>query len=384
MSVCSVTRRYDNTGEVASERNQLLFEVARLKFGVSYNVLCTSHLDGPQVILSSPLVPRLGDVYAFANDADPLATCVRVNVPVRLGRRRWRVEVQYDTDRIVAEFTDNPFQQPPEITGGSIPYEIAMRRDAVGRPVVNSALRPYDPPPTLDEKAGVYTITRNEAIDTAQAAFYLPRIVPIFTRAKADAYRMRCNNVGWQGYGSYAARLNEIRFQRQLSQGRLFWQVTYELEVRPVRKFFLYLLDMSWTDIDDTPFRDPMTGATLQNQTLLNSRGRRLKLARAPLVAAIGVADGVLSVEPFRFLLYFPLAEAFNRQTYFVRVDDEIMEVIGYQGGAGANLIVVRGVQGTVAAAHSGSAFAAVEPYYLRFAPHLMADLNLLGLPTLP
>lgn len=385
MSVCNVTRRYDNSGSNEAQRNNLLYEVARRQFTVSYNVQCTSHLDGPSVIMASPLVPKLGHTFAFGNDRDDLATCVKVNVPKRLGRRRWVVEYNYDTDRIVAEFTDNPFQQPPEISGGTIPYEIAMRRDALGRPIVNTARRPFDPPPTIDEKAGVFTIVRNEAISTAQAAFYLPKVVPVFTRAKADRFRMKCNSVTWQTYGTYIARMNEIRFQRQLSFGRLFWQVTYEIEVRPLRKFYTYLLDMSWTDKDDKVFRDPATGMPLQNQTLLNGRGDPLKLAKTKLLADINGVETDLIVDNEPFLKYFPEPKAFEFQNFFIRVDDEIMEVLAY-GPEGTLSVfnVTRGVEGSKAVAHATNAVVTMEPYYLRFSPHLTDDFNVLALPELP
>ena len=387
MSVCSVTRRYDNTGSNEAQRNNLLFEVARRQYVVTYNVQTTSHLDGPSVIMVSPLVPKLGSSYAFGNDLDALATCVKVSLPTRLSRRRWKVECSYDTDRIVAEFTDNPFQQPPEITGGTVPYEIAMRRDALGRPIVNSARRPYDPPPTIDEKAGVYTVTRNEATSPAQAALYLPLVVPVFTHAKADQFRMKACSATWQGYVQYAARVNEIRFARQLSFGRLFWQVTYEIEVRPKRKFYSYLMDMSWTDYNDRPFRDPATGFVLANQTLMNGRGDRLSLATDVLSAGIGLADVQIPVVGggglgSNIAAYFPVPEAFNRQNYFIKVEDEIMEVVGYKDNF--TFIVNRGASGSTTVAHAAGVTAYMEPYFLRFQPHLSEDFNLLALPVLP
>lgn len=382
MSVCRVTRRHDNAGSNEAQRNNLLYEVRRTQYTVSFNVKCTSHLDGPAVVMASPLLPTLGNPYSFGNDTDALATCVKVGVPKRLSRRLWMVEVQYDTDRIVAEFSDNPFRQPAEISGGSTPYEIAMRRDAVGRPIVNSALRPFDPPPTIDEKAGIYTVTRNEAVDALQAAGYLPTVVPVFSSAVADRFRMACNSVTWKGRPRYSVRVNDIRFARQLSYGRLFWQVTYEIEVRPKRKFYNYLLDMSWTDLVDRPFRDPATGMPLQNQTLLNGRGETLKKAVTPLTADVGVADVNLEVAGLPFTAYFPEPEAFSRQNFFVRVDDEIMEVIGY--GAGTTMVVTRGAEGSTVATHSTGTNVHMEPYYLRFQPHFFDDLNFLALPELP
>jgi len=385
VTVCNVTRRHDNTGSNEAQRNNLLYEVQRRQYTVSYNVRCTSHLDGPVVIMTSPLVPKLGSSYAFGNDLDALATCVKVGVPKRVGRRRWVVDCNYDTDRIVAEFSDNPFQQPPEITGGAIPYEMAMRRDSLGRPIVNSALRPFDPPPTVDEKAGIFTIVRNEAISTAQAAFYLPKIVPVFTRDKADRFRMKCNSVTWQNYTTYLARMNEIRFQRQLSYGRLFWQVTYEVEVRPIRKFYTYLLDMSWTDKADKVFRDPATGMPLQNQTLMNGRGDALQLAKTSLTVGVGLLDTDLIVDTTNFYLYFPEPKQFAYQNFFIRVDDEIMEVTSYDPSSTLSLFTVkRGVEGSQAAGHATGAAVTMEPYYLRFSPHLTDDFNVLALPELP
>ena len=384
MSVCSVTRRHDNTGSNEAQRNNLLYEVRRTQYTVAFNVKCTSHLDGPQVVMSSALLPTLGNAYAFGNDADVLATCVKVTVPKRQSRRLWLVEATYDTDRIVAQYTDNPFQQPPVISGGTIPYEIAMRRDAIGRPIINSAGRPFDPPPTVDEKAGIITVTRNEPSTALQAATYG---LPVFTTATADRYRMTCNSVTWNGRVAYTCRMNEIKFALELSFGRLFWQVTYEIEIRPKRKFYSYLMDMSWTDYADRPFRDPATGFVLANQTLLNGRGDRLKLAVDALSA--GVTNVAVNVPVVggdglgsNIAAFFPYPEAFSRQTYFIKVDDEIMEVIGYVDDF--TFIVNRGAEGSTAAAHSSGAGVTMEPYFLRFQPHLTEDFNNLNLPVLP
>ena len=382
MSVCSVRPRRDNSGVLTAERNALLFEVARRRFVVSYNIRTTSHLDGPSVLWASPLVPKLGSAYAFGNDNDALATCVRVQVPVRLSVLRWRVEVEYDTDRIVAEFSDNPFNQPPDITGGSLSYEIAMRRDVDGRTILNSALRPFDPPPLVDEKPAILTITRNEAVSTTQANFYLPFVVPVFTTAKVDSYKMKCNQGVFQGkYGTYICRMNDIRYQRQLSQGRLYWQVTYEIEIRRIRGFYEYLLDMSWTSIDNVPFRDPATGFPLANQTPMNGRGRALYTARSKLTVSVDNEATLIPISLEDLGTLFPGPKSLDRQEFYIKVDDEVMMVVGY---AGDSFVVVRGQQNTTAVSHAFDTLVTMEPYFLKYRPHTTVDFTPLNLPVLP
>ncbi len=381
MSVCSIHRRYDNTGSVSAERNQLLYEVARGQFAVSYNVRVTSHLDGPFVILTDALTPKLGQSYAFGNDSYPLATCVKVSVPVRLSRRRWKIDCEYDTDRLVAPYTDDPLRQPPEITKGSNPYSIAIVRDANGRVVANSAMRAFDPPPTVDEKVGVWVITRNEAVTSAQAATYLPLVVQVFNSAFCDGYEMTCNRATWANKPQYTARINVIRAARIFSYGRLCWQVAYEIEVKNPRTFYEYVLDQSWTDIDEIVFTDTYA-RPMANQTLLNGRGRALRTAITRTTAPCAADDNTLTCVVAEVFNHFPEASSFAFQPFEVSVDDEVMEVSGY--AALGVMTVTRGIRNTVAAAHSVDAIVKMEPYFLRFKPHkttFFADLNLPALP---
>ncbi len=398
MSVCRVIRRWDVSGSIESERNQLLYEVVRGRVTAAYNVYTTSHLDGPVVILSSPLTPKIGNAYCF-DPRDPncvgggtglvesnrLATCVKVSAPVRLSRRLWRIEAEFDTNRVVATVTDDPFRQPWEISLTSGNYEVAFPRDGDARPYVNSSGRAFDPPPVVDEKPSVWTIVRNEAATYQQQAYYagLGVKVQLFTSEMVDAYKMKCNKYAFQGRKIYAVRINDIRATRMVSFARPYYQVTYEIEIRPVRLFYEWVLDKSFTDKNDLVFRDPVTTMPLANETLLNGRGESLRLeGYANLAADLTVLGTVLTLDPARLYDHLPLEFPFE-----LRIGDEIVQVTGYHDDPSTLLgtvDVIRGYRGTTPVLHATGARANLEPFFIPFRPHQLADLCPLNLPLLP
>lgn len=382
MTVCYVVRRDDNTGSREAERNQLLYEVDRRQYTYSYNVYTSSHLDGPTVIMSSALVPQLGRPYYFGNDTDALATCVKVSVPVRKAKRLWVVTAQFDTGRIMSTVTDDPFLQPPEIQCSSSSYQVAYARDYVGRPYVNSALRPYDPPPTVDEKPTVWTITRNEASSPYQVSFYAANGYAIqqFTHEKVDKYKMQCNSKFWQGYGPYAVRINDISATRMVSYARTYYQVRYEIEVRPIRLFYDWVLDKSWTGKDDRPFLDAMIGQPLANETMLNGRGESLRKEGYCFTGSAGTAIDTDIYLDSRAADHFPL-----QYPYEIKIGDEILQVTGPHNDATAgHVYVTRGYSRTTAADFGLAVRVELQPYFIPFEPHGRQDLCSLQLPLLP
>lgn len=382
MTVCYVTRRNDNTGSREAERNQLLYEVDRRKYTYSYNVRVSSHLDGPTVIMSSSLVPQLGRPYVFGKDSDAFATCVKVSVPKRLTYNTWIVIADFDTGRIMSNVTDDPFLQPPEIKCSSSSYQVAYPRDYENHPYINSALRPFDPPPVVDEKPALWTITRNEASSSYQVAYYasLGVSLQLFTQEKVKKFKMKCNLKYWQNNKPYSVRINDIQATRMVSYARVYYQVTYELEIRPERLFIDWTLDKSWTDINNRPFLDEMLGQPLANETLLNGRGLSLRKEGYCFTSAAGTAIDTDIYLDSRAATFFP-----KSYPYEISIGDEIMQVTGpHIDALAGHVYVTRGFSRTTPAIFGLGVRVQLQPYYIPFEPHGREDFCSLQLPLLP
>lgn len=369
-------------GTAEAQRNNLLYEVLGRKYTQDFTVYTDDGKDGSTVVLSSILVPQIGDSYTMYNDSDLLATCVSVTARATKNRKIWVVTAVWDTDRIVSMVTDDPLNQPPVLQWDGQPYERPMLRDVYGVPCVSSSGNSFDPPYMMEDDRAVLRITRNEAS---------------FDKDTMLEYKRKLNKLAFAGSNPLFVRINTITAEYALQNGVLFWQVHYELEFREEPDTFVeYFLDQDYRDINGNLFRDKRDAQPLSNQTPLNGRGKSIYDSVSLLQNAMTDVSTTVEIETADITDFPPAPNAPNADGiivgphwYFqIRVSaergigGEVMEVTA--GADTDTFTVTRGYGGTTPVAHAPGEYVTLEPYYLRFIPHAVIDFTPLALPVAP
>jgi len=372
-----VTQRPEIDADVTAVRNNLLYAVYERKYKREFNVFVTS-ADGRATeveVLTTSGIPLIGDTHPY----DPVALCIKVTAKKNATRRTyWRVVAEYDTSWIVNSVTDNPLNQLPEVSYDGPAFDRALIRDYFGIDVVNSSKRPFDPPLVIDDNRGLLRVTRNEAS---------------FDEAYARTWRRKLNKTAFGGADPLKARINSITASNALSNGILYWQVTYEIEFRthPDDSFLPFVQDKGFTKPDGTHFYD-VAGKQYSTPQFMNGRGGKLEDAHCPLPNAITNVATTFDMPTSRHRALFPPdKKAPNADgivigpnyDFQIRIDDEIMNVTSVAAGVPfVTYTVTRGYNGTTAVAHAANTEVYLEPYYLRFIPHGYAEFATLGLPV--
>lgn len=363
MAVTEFHLMVDRSGNSRVERKGALTEINNRRFVMKYTVLTDNISDGPDIIRRTYGIPKVGDSYQAGNDSDPAATCVNVDIKATESPYAWILEAEYDTDRLVTNFIDNPLNIPPEIQWSFAKYERVMVRDILGVPLVNSSTEWFDPPIVAEDSRPVLTITRNERS---------------FSPANAVAYQDACNYDNFAGVAPRQAKITSITGVKQIDVGFQYWKVTYEIEFRR-ETFDTFVLDQGYRDANRKLFLDPLTATPMSNPTLMNGKGARLTDATTTLAAGCTANDTQITVVDGATL--FPIGPSYPPHYYFeVRIEAEVLRVVG--GFGTNNWNVVRGYAGTTPAAH-GAVAVTMEPYFLRFLPHKVLPFAPLNLPVI-
>lgn len=380
----TVTERPERELDMAAVRNNLLYAVRERKYRRSFNVFASTSRVTLGEVTAATGIPQIGDAYP----SDSLAVCIKVKPYSSASNRQYfRVDCEYDTSWIVNAITDNPLNQLPEVSWSGPTYERGVFRDNYGVVVKNSAGFPFDPPMVVDESRELLRIVRNEAT---------------FNEAYAKLWRKKLNQNTFAGYDPLSVRINTIEATRNLSNGILYWQVTYELEFREFPDaFVMYPYDLGYMGPDYVQFVNPKTGQPFQNAVPMNGRGVPIGVVNAltPANGAVTLGENIddndteFDVPLARHRAHFPPnKKAANGDgivigpdwEFDIRIDDEIMRVTNVvEAGAFATYTVTRGYAGTTAAAHTANTQIFLEPYQLRFIPHYYADFDDLDLPVI-
>lgn len=382
MAVISVAQGKERVLRVETQRNGLLYEVIARRYELNYIVKTDTYQTSQKEVVLDPRLPQVGSSYSQFSETDLPATCTHVEA--KQGRESsyvWFVRCVFDTDRLIAQVTDNPLNQPPVISVDFTDYEKPLIRDNYGTPVKSSSGNAFDPPFMLDRRKAVFRIRRNEASSTADKAFQ---------------YNMTLNSVPF-AVGSKQAtpgfcRMNSITETTAIANGVFHYQVVYEIEYNP-ESFIVFLLDQDFRDIDGKQFRDKLTQEPLANPTPLNGRGKSLFLSTSTVDDAMGItATQTTMTIPGGDVVKFPPALMAAQSDGFIpgpygnyqlRIGSEVVNVTGGHGTA--NLTIERGYAGTTPAIHAFGAAVSLEPYYLRFVPPPgPADWSPLNLPVIP
>lgn len=171
-------------------------------------------------------IPGIGDPHLGAPQA--VAEEIRPE-PVEGIFGDYIVTVVYSTTAASGDQDDLPTERPADIQWDSIFESMAIDASISdnplfdGKPIVNSAGQPFDPPYEISVPFATLRVVRNE---TAFSAF------------TALAYTGKLNSDTFLGQSPLVAKCTKIAGRRFFEQNAYWWEVTYEFLFRPPRTLY--------------------------------------------------------------------------------------------------------------------------------------------------
>lgn len=190
-----------------------------------FEVRTSDPFDGPLVVASSPFLPGLGQPYITLREGDAGALVKSVDPEQHADDPTlWIVTVKYDTQfdtkdgQAPKDRPEDPLSRPPVWKFGFQKSTRPVTVDKDGKPIINSASFPFDPP--VEEEVSLLTIsvTKNVAFWWADQAMALVKSVN-----KKKWYTLPERTVKFDGQEA------ESKFENNLQ----FWSVTSNLIVNP-------------------------------------------------------------------------------------------------------------------------------------------------------
>ena len=174
--------------------------------------------------VSIPVVKPIPSSYP----GDPFAVCRTVDVqPVEGNRLLFKVTAQYSTAIVGPPGEDgpsdnpDPLQRPADVSWSFEVEPYFQQWDINGKPFLNSAMFPFDPPPQIDEYVLTLTIVNNE---------------PTYNAATAYQYIGTVNEAAGEIAGLNVpvgcCLCTQISGTRQFEAGVSFWEVVYQFKIR--------------------------------------------------------------------------------------------------------------------------------------------------------
>jgi hypothetical protein len=188
-------------------------------YTVVYLVETDSPLDGPAVVVHSPLLPQLRTPYVLGNDSDLNSFLSELTPKLTEHTRKWEVTCKYeppkapDKNQVEAQ---NPFQEAPEVEVSfqqfTRPVESAeflflagakgpkfflgpacspVAKQGDWTKIQSSSGEPFVPAPQAEDHRPVIRITRNEATIPQSYALYANAI-------NTDSFTIASAGLGWE------------------------------------------------------------------------------------------------------------------------------------------------------------------------------------------
>jgi len=278
MAVDSVTPLLTDAGQWTGEHS----EGNARKYTVTYQVICTSKLDGPQVALGASGIPAMYSAYAIGNDSDPEALCVK-RAPRLVSRTSagniWHVDCEYSTQASTNQANSDPTQWLPRISGSYAQYTRALEQDIDGNPIATTAGEVFNPVPETEDAYPTLIITK---------------IFASFDYVFFADYRNKVNSDTWTIRGltfqpDYL-KIKQIGFTETFINGDSYWEVTADMEVNPEkwnpRRWLNAGYRARWPTADDDAklILDPKTNLPVTSPVRLKADGTvELDLEQPPV-----------------------------------------------------------------------------------------------------
>jgi hypothetical protein len=223
------------------------------RYTAQFKVLCSSVQDGPQVILDSPLTPKLASHYAVANDFDVASVCVRVGVPRRAGNDKnllmWLLDADYEWSR-----ENRPEYQPVAIEPFFLQTTVPVRNALFAgfAKASSGGLVPFFP----DYEKLVPGVTTGPVTNSAG----IPVVPTPEIQGSKSGYRVRWRKLTWFDFGAYLNTVNNNAYtltahntnEKNTTPGPIMFQKTFApgtLRLNHVEAPIITLYDQRWYDV---------------------------------------------------------------------------------------------------------------------------------------
>lgn len=322
-----------------------------------FRIVTDSPATGPVEMSANVACPLLFDAYVGASGEVDLGCVVR-NIRFTNDSDNyfiWQCDVHYSSEtQDPDQVAESPFDEPVLMEWSFQQYEKCIPIDFKGNAFTSSAGEVIDPPVKIDDSRLVLRIERN---------------LPGFNVALAIAYQDAVNSDVFFGAAALTAKIMTLSGSFHYRNGIPFWHVAGEVHFRR-EGWRLQLLDQGFThqeigfDFNTPPKinRDPDTNEVYPKPLLLNGQGLLLSEAHSVLQFALNAVETVLSTTA-NSMFALP-SEALGPVIF--QIDDEQILVLS-QNAVNLTWNVVRGVNGTTAAAHLAAAVVQQMPMYQVF-----------------
>ena len=198
----SVKRKVTKDGRKGSSRYTVKFDGSDTMFEMA--ILAAKASGIPSVGTSFP-----GDTWLLCDSIDPKP----------LSPKLFEVECSYIMGGwSVPEQEDNPLKQKPKIRYYSVVTTEQIDRDITGKPILNSAEEPFDPPITAEVYTSAMEIVRNERS---------------FSQATVGNYGNTLNRFTYRGSLPGTLWMSRLDAEEVIAGDYEYARVTYEIQYRP-------------------------------------------------------------------------------------------------------------------------------------------------------
>lgn len=247
----------------------------------TFKVLCSARTDGPETIRFSRACPRPWSFYWSASGAADLGSWCK-DLEFRqdaLDPYTWHVRAVYSS---VVERPDihaeNPLLRPAVVSWGHTSVMKPLEFDNVGQAITSSSKERFDPPPEIEDVRMTLRIQRNQI--RYDALFYA-------------GYLNSVNDDTWLTFPPGMVRCMGIEGTRQYESGILFWDVTFNFQIKAgydpeengADAWAFRLLDRGFYSLDNAGKQVRLfdkLGQPLTTPALLDGAGAKLAVGADP------------------------------------------------------------------------------------------------------
>jgi hypothetical protein len=226
-----------------------------------YRLTTNDATDTPVLWDNDVRIPQYGSAHPHATALDTRTTCLLRRKRYQEGdvQTKWELDCEYDTNAPdPSRETQDPLDEPPDITYDSERVEVAVQYDISTPPVLiaNSARDPVDPPPTIEDSIKVVNIEMN---------------VQSFDEADMDTYQHSANSASVWGKPVNAVLCTTIKAKRQYRNGVDYWRRSMTFKIQGPLQTVLTGGDWTKLRLLDMGYRQLVTTGGVQRPVAITS-----------------------------------------------------------------------------------------------------------------